>query len=66
MVLCDTMSSTVNGRVTTLGLLDLSAAFDTMDHIHLLHHLQHWFSNSGPALKCFAIYISVRALTLYT
>lgn len=38
MVSCDTMSSMDNGRVTILGLLDLSAAFDTVDHSHLSTH----------------------------
>ena len=39
-----------NGKVAALILLDLSAAFDTVDHTILLHRLEHWFGIFGTAL----------------
>ena len=39
------------GHSTALLLLDLSAAFDTIDHNILIHRLQHWFGISSTALN---------------
>ncbi len=48
------------GKVTALTLLDLSAAFDTIDHTTLTNCLSTWFGISGSALTWFSSYLSDR------
>ena len=49
-----------NGKVTALTLLDLSAAFDTIDHTILLRRLNEWFGVTGKALDWFKSYLTGR------
>ena len=48
------------GEPTALVLLDLSAAFDTIDHSTLLGCLLDWFGVGGSALKRFSSYLTER------
>ena len=47
-----------DGKVTALTLLDLSAAFDTIDHTILLRRLDDWFGVSRKALDWFKSYLT--------
>ena len=48
-------------RVTLLGMLDLSAAFDTVDHETLLARLQTSYGICGPALSWVASFLTTRS-----
>ena len=56
----DILSALDGGNVSVLTLLDLSAAFDTIDHITLLSRLQTLYGISGPALAWFESYLTGR------
>ena len=52
------------GKVSVLTLLDLSAAFDTVDHDILLHRLEHTFGFQATALAWVRSYLSGRTQTV--
>ena len=45
------------GKVTALTLLDLSAAFDTIDHNMLIKRMSMWHGITGTALIWFSSYL---------
>ena len=59
-VLNDILASLDAGHSTALLLLDMPAAFDTIDHSSLTHRLQHWFGTSSTCSSKFIILFSIR------
>ena len=59
-VVNDLLQASDNGRVSILSLLDLSAAFDTIDHRILLTRLCTTFGCSGMVLDWFTSYLTGR------
>ena len=51
-------------ELTGICLLDLSAAFDTIDHSTLLHRLKTWFGFDGTALSWLSSYLSSRSFAV--
>ena len=47
----DLFEAAESGCVTMLVALDLSAAFDTIDHLALVRRLEHMFGVKGPILS---------------
>ena len=61
----DILSGLDDGNVCILTLLDLSAAFDTIDHDILLQRLEITFGLSGNVLSWFASYLTDREQTVH-
>ena len=59
-VLNDIRLNTDSGKVSVLVLLDLSAAFDTVDHNILIDRLENWVGLSGTVLNWFRSYLQDR------
>ena len=59
-MLSDILTALDKGDIAALTLLDLSAAFDTVDHATLLRWLQTSFGLGGSALSWFHSYLSQR------
>ena len=62
----DILASLDAGHSTAHLLLDLSAAFDTIDHSILTHRLQHRFGMSSTALNLLFSFLSERFQTVIT
>ena len=56
----DILQAIDNNKIIMLVLLDLSAAFDTIDHALLLSRLEHRFGVKSKALAWFKSYLSER------
>src|SRR5260221_3397369 len=61
-VLSDVYAAVDDGEVTLLTLLDLSSAFDTVDHTILCDRLQHSFGIRGRPLDWFRSYLAGRSV----
>lgn len=61
----DVQMAADSGRYSVLVLLDLSSAFDTVDHKILLNRLEKEFGIVGSVLKWFTSYLSDRTFSVY-
>ena len=57
----DIMETIDSGKITILTALDMSAAFDTLDHATLLHRLEHTFGLSGFVISWIRSYLTNRS-----
>ena len=61
-VFSDLVDAISNGKFALLSLLDLSAAFDTVDHNILLRRLEMSFGFRGAPLECLRSYLEGASL----
>ena len=59
-VLSDILTAADSGRVSILGLLDISAAFDTVDHTILFKRLKSAYGFSGTVLSRVCLFLTDR------
>jgi len=64
-VISDILDGMEKGRITLLGLLDLSAAFDTVDHSILLNRLAVTFGIDGVALEWIRSFLTDRTQQVF-
>ena len=64
-VVNDLLQASGSGCVSILSLLDLSAAFDTIDHNILITRLRSIFDCSGTVLDWFISYLSCRTQSVF-
>ena len=57
-VVTDILAALDRGQISLLGMFDLSAAFDTVDHSILLRRLEICFGIRGAALEWFSSYLT--------
>ena len=60
-VVTDTLAALDRGQISLLGMFDLSAAFDTVDHSILLRRMEISFGIRGAALEWFSSYLTGRS-----
>ncbi len=56
-IINDNRFNSDSGKISVLVLLDLTVAFDTVDHNILLERLENWVGLSGMVLKWFRSYL---------
>ena len=64
-VINDLLLECDNGKVVFLTMLDLSAAFDTVDHKILVQRLSTMFGLSGEVLNWFSSYLTGRSQSVF-
>ena len=60
----DLLSIVDSGNNAVLILLDLTAAFDTVDHDVFIARLEHWAGVKGTSLQWFRSYLTNRAFSV--